>query len=87
MGERAAPRHDHALGGTEYYPSQDEVWAVYKTQNPGFDPNGTADTNGPGAQADQGMDIQTLLEYLVSTPGPDGVKAICVRRGRRDQPR
>ena len=64
------------LGGTEDYPSIDEVWAVYKTQNPGFDPNGTADTNGPGSPADNGMDIQTLLEYLASTPGPDGVKAI-----------
>ena len=64
------------LGGAENYPSLDEVWAVYKTQNPDFDPNGTADTNGPGSPADQGMDVQTLLEYLVSTPGPDGVKAI-----------
>lgn len=61
---------------TENYPTQDQVWQVYKTQNPNFDPNGTADTNGPGSQADQGMDIQTLLEYLVKTGGPDGVKAI-----------
>ena len=59
-----------------YYPSQDEVWAVYKTQNPDFDPAGTADTNGPGSSADGGMDIQTLLEYLTSTGGPDGVKAV-----------
>ena len=58
------------LGGTENYPSIDEVWAVYKTQNPDFDPNGTADTNGPGSQADNGMDIQTLLEYLVSEAAP-----------------
>jgi hypothetical protein len=59
-----------------YYPTQDEVWAIYKTQNPNFDPNGTADTNGPGSSADNGMDIQTLLEYLVATGGPDGVKAV-----------
>ena len=65
-----------ALTASGYYPTQDEVWAIYKTQNPNFDPNGTADTNGPGSSADNGMDIQTLLEYLVSTGGPDGVKAV-----------
>lgn len=64
------------LTGHGYYPSIDEVWAVYKTQNPDFDPNGTADTNGPGSPADGGMDIQTLLEDLASEGGPDGVKAI-----------
>lgn len=62
---------------TEQYPSQDWVWQVYKTQNPNFDPNGTAGSNGPGSSADQGMDIQTLLEYLQKTGGPDGVKAVC----------
>ena len=65
-----------AILGAEYYPTQDQVWAVYKTQNPGFDPNGTADTNGPGSVHDQGMEIQTLLEYLVKHGGPDGVKAL-----------
>lgn len=64
------------LTGTPSYPSQDDVWAIYKTQNPGFDPNGDPAVNGPGSPADGGMDIQTLLEYLVSTGGPDGVKAI-----------
>lgn len=64
------------LGGREIYLTQDQVWAVYKTQNPDFDPNGTADTNGPGSDADGGMDIQTLLEYLVKTGSPDGAKAI-----------
>jgi hypothetical protein len=59
-----------------YYPTQDEVWTIYKTQNPTFDPNGGA-VNGPGSSADGGMDIQTLLEYLVATGGPDGVKAVC----------
>lgn len=54
-----------SIAGAEKYPSQDEVWAIYRTQNPRFDPNGTADTNGPGSTADGGMDIQTLLEYLV----------------------
>jgi hypothetical protein len=61
---------------TEVYPSQAEVWQVYKTQNPDFDPNGDPNVNGPGSQADGGMDIQTLLEYLVKTGGPDGVKAV-----------
>jgi hypothetical protein len=50
--------------GTASYPSMDDVIAVYKTQNPGF----PADDNG--------MDIQTLLEWLVANPGPDGVQAV-----------
>jgi hypothetical protein len=61
---------------TEYYPTQAQVWQFYQTQNPGFDPNGTSSTNGPGSKEDQGMDIQTGLEYLHSTGGPDGVKAV-----------
>ncbi len=46
------------------YPGIDEVIALYKTQNPGF------------PAEDNGMDIQTCLEYLVSNGGPDGVKAV-----------
>lgn len=65
------------LAGRDVYPTQEQVWEIYKTQNPDFDPAGTAATNGPGSPADQGMDIQTLLEYLVTTGGPDGVKAVC----------
>jgi hypothetical protein len=61
---------------TEYYPSQAQVWQFYQTQNPGFDPNGTSDTDGPGSKDDQGMDVQTGLEYLHATGGPDGVKAV-----------
>ncbi len=61
---------------TEYYPTQAQVWKFYQTQNPGFDPNGTSGTNGPGSSADQGMDVQTGLEYLHGTGGPDGVKAV-----------
>jgi len=49
---------------TESYPSMSEVEAVYKTQNPDF------------PSQDDGMDIQTLLEHLVKTGGPDGVKAV-----------
>lgn len=61
---------------TEYYPTQDQVWEIYRTQNPDFDPAGSADTNGPGSPADRGMDIQTLLEYLVTHGGPDGIRAL-----------
>jgi len=64
------------IAGAENYPSQDEVWAVYRTQNPHFDPAGTAETNGPGSSADNGMDIQTLLEYLHKVGGPDGKKVL-----------
>ena len=60
----------------ENYPTQAQVWQFYQTQNPGFDPNGTSRTNGPGSQDDQGMDVQTGLEYLHKTGGPDGVKAV-----------
>jgi len=60
----------------EYYPTQAQVWQFYQTQNPGFDPNGSSSTNGPGSNEDQGMEIQTGLEYLHRTGGPDGVKAV-----------
>lgn len=64
------------LTATPSYPSQDEVWALYRTQNPQFDPNGDPAVNGPGSPADGGMDIQAVLEYLAATGGPDGVKAV-----------
>lgn len=50
--------------GHEVYPDMDWVIKVYKTQNPGF----------PGQ--DDGMDIQTLLEWLVNVGTPDGVRAV-----------
>jgi hypothetical protein len=61
---------------TEYYPSQAQVWQFYQTQNPGFDPNDSTGITGPGSPEDQGMDVQTGLEYLHSAGGPDGVKAV-----------
>jgi hypothetical protein len=61
---------------TEYYPTQAQVWQFYQSQNPSFDPTGTNATNGPGSNDDQGMDIQTGLEYLHANGGPDGVKAV-----------
>jgi hypothetical protein len=53
-----------ALTPPGHYPGLDQVIAFYKTQNPGF------------PAEDNGMDIQTALEYLHATGGPDGVKAI-----------
>ena len=53
-----------AVLSTENYPPLAEVLAFYKTQNPGYPPQ------------DDGMDIQTALEYLVKNGGPDGVKAL-----------
>ncbi len=64
------------LGGAEKYPTQDQVWAVYRTQNPGFDPDGDPAVDGPGSPEDGGMDIQSLLEFLHEHGGPDGVKAV-----------
>lgn len=58
-----------------YVTDEDSILKLYRTQNPDFDPNGDS-TNGPGSRADGGMDIQTLLEYLVKEDGPDGVKAL-----------
>lgn len=52
------------LGSHEIYPALAQVETLYKTQNPGF------------PSQDNGMDIQTCLEYLVKTGGPDGVKAV-----------
>lgn len=52
------------LSGKTSYPPLDQVLAFYKTQNPGF------------PAEDDGMDIQTALEYLVKVGGPDGVKAV-----------
>jgi hypothetical protein len=53
-----------ALLGTENYPTQDQVFQLYKTQNSGF-PND-----------DNGMEIQTMLEYLNTSGGPDGTKLV-----------
>jgi hypothetical protein len=53
-----------ALTGKEAYPTLDQVLTLYKTQNPNFPTD------------DEGMVIQTCLEYLVKNGGPDGVKAL-----------
>ena len=64
------------LTARPYYMTQAQVWQFYETQNPGFDPAGNPAVNGPGSPLDGGMDIQTGLEYLHATGGPDGVKAV-----------
>lgn len=52
------------LGTTPSYPNLTEVETFYKTQNPDF------------PSEDNGMDIQTALNYLVKSGGPDGTKAL-----------
>jgi hypothetical protein len=52
------------LGDKEYYPTQEQVYALYKTQNPDF------------PEQDDGMDLQTMFEYLHHSGGPDGVKLL-----------
>ena len=46
------------------YPDMGEVEQLYATQNPGF------------PSTDNGMDMQTMLEYIHTNGGPDGVKPI-----------
>lgn len=58
------------LAGKDYYPTQEMVWELYRTQNPNFQPN----PNNP--VEDNGMVIQTCLEYLNKNGGPDGVKSV-----------
>ena len=53
----------------EHSPSQDDIFALYRLQNPAFDIN---DPDGPG---DQGVDLQTMCEDLVKV-GIGGVKAL-----------
>ena len=52
------------LGEKENYPALDDVLKLYKTQNPNFPVD------------DNGMDMQSLLEYLNKNGGPDGVKLV-----------
>ena len=54
----------YLLGGKEDYPTLKQVLDGYKTQNPGF------------PTQDDGTDVQTMLEYLNKTGGPDGVKLV-----------
>jgi hypothetical protein len=59
-----------------HYPPWSQVLTIYQTQNPDFDPTGDPDTTGPGSPADGGMDTQTLLQWLVANPGPDGSECV-----------
>lgn len=55
----------------------DQIVALYQIFNPGFDPNGSPSTNGPGSQDDGGCNIQDVLEWLVKNGfpiGPNGEK-------------
>ena len=52
------------LAGSATAASEADIVRWYRTQNPGFDPAGTADTDGPGSDSDQGMVIQDFLAWL-----------------------
>jgi hypothetical protein len=52
------------LTPVECYPTLDQVIMLYKTQNPSF------------PTQDDGMEIQTCLEYLLHDGGPDGIKMV-----------
>ena len=52
------------LTGVDKYPTQDDVFTLYRTQNPDF------------PKDDNGMDIQAMLEYVLHNGGPDGVKPV-----------
>lgn len=52
------------LTGTQHNLTEDQLVALYKTQNPNFDL--TSATHGPGSMYDNGMDMQLFLEYLVN---------------------
>lgn len=65
VGDCVVAGFDHArqtitglLTGTQQNFTQQEIWDFYKTQNPEFDPSTDKDDNG--------MDVQTFLEYLVA---------------------
>lgn len=55
----------HTLLSGSYVNMPDEaILEAYRTQNPNFDPNGSSSTNGPGSDADGGMNVQMFLEEL-----------------------
>ena len=63
------------LGAREIYPGIEQVQDFYKTQNPNFTGEGNAPFVG-----DNGMKIQTGLEYLVKNGGPDENRALAFAR-------
>jgi hypothetical protein len=71
---------------TASYPTQDMVWTVYRSQNPGFAPG--HGPHGYGSDDDAGMMMQELQNYLHTTGGADGVKSVAfasVDVGDREQ--
>lgn len=66
------------LTGTAVEASELDIVRWYRTQNPQFDPAGSADDVGPGSQADQGMVIQDFLAWLVRNGLILGFAAISV---------
>ncbi|KAK4694879.1 hypothetical protein P7C71_g2771, partial [Lecanoromycetidae sp. Uapishka_2] len=62
------------LSEHEVWPSRDQVYTFYRTQNPGFNPQ------IKNAETDLGMRIQESLDYLVKVGGPDGQRALAFAR-------
>lgn len=52
-----------ALGGESIAWTQDEVFALYKLNNPTFDPNAKPDPATGEVPGDNGVDMQTMLEF------------------------
>jgi hypothetical protein len=52
------------LNGSYDEPTQDDVWRVYISQNPGFNPNGSESTNGPGSRYDGGVENQLMFDWV-----------------------
>ena len=52
------------LGSKEMYPSFSQVEALYRTQNPYY------------PAQDEGMDLQTMFEYMLHTGWPNGQKIV-----------
>lgn len=63
------------LSGQPLVASLADVITFYRTQNPRFNFNG-GPINGPGSSADQGMDIQTALEFLTRNGMQVGNKTV-----------
>ncbi len=66
------------LTGAAQVASIEDIVGWYRTQNPLFNPDGTADDVGPGSAADQGMVIQDFLAWLVRQGLIVGFAAISV---------
>jgi len=58
------------LGNKEVYPTEAQAIALYKAQNPGFDPSAPKGADGK-YPFDNGMSIQKLLDHMSANGGTD----------------